>query len=172
MFQERSIALSLPRMVSSEHTLVATAAKGLDPAKPVDINGREIRVGFTVAYRNLVLTVSAWHRHIRDGETTWRWLLIVDPDQARDYGVYAIPLGEPDAPVEVIDPSENAPAAQPTDMLLHRLRELVSEELIAAGQEPGGDRMGTPPEWVAVFDELDYRMSRAGYPGPTQWRCS
>lgn len=166
--------LPFPRIVSSD-ALVATAAPDVDPARPVDVNGREIRPGFTIAYRDLMLTVSAWHRHIRDGESTWRWLLIIDRAQAADYGVYAVPLGDPDAPVEVIDPPESAPAAQPTDILLHRLRELVAESQATVSQ---GDSGGSPvpgatvQEWVAVFDELDYRMSRAGYPTPTQWRCS
>lgn len=151
-----------PRIITSE-ALVAQAGKGIDPIRPLDANGREIRAGFTVAWRDLMLTVSGWHRSVANGEAYWRYMLIIDRQQAADYGVYAIPLGDPENPVTVIEPPDTAPAASATDDILHRLRELVSTA-------PGGTFTNPQPEWVQLFDELDYRMSRAGYPTPSQWR--
>jgi hypothetical protein len=159
-----------PRVVTGA-ALVAQAAPGVDPARPVDANGREIRVGFTITWRDLMLTVSSWGRSVVDGEAHWHYMLIIDREQAADYGVYAIPLGDPDNPVVVIDPPATAPAAATTDDILHRLRELVAEDTTAVA--PAEDRVPNPAarlEWVELFDELDYRMSRAGYPTPSQWR--
>lgn len=137
--------------------------KPTDSPRPVDAGGREIRGGFTVQTPTGDLRlVGAYCRQAR--ELGARYLIITWPPGRDLLDVASDQVMILDASaVTVVEPPAGHPSAQGTDEILHRLRELVASA-------PGGTFTEPQPEWVALFDELDYRMSRRAYGAPSQWR--
>lgn len=143
------------------------------PMVPRDSLGRPVRPGYVVIWgdRPERWIVASWGRY-NGGEDGWEWMLRLERERRTAADREGLQRAHALASVcRVIERAVDAPESRSTDELLHRLRELVAARQGLASRTGLAvtDAAGDSAEWVGLFDELDYRMSRTAYPLPGAW---